>query len=67
MPVWLPYISTIIGALVQLAKLLIDMAKEKKSEEIKECGLAIEEARKTGDVSKLTKLIEDMKRGKPCE
>lgn len=67
MPVWLPYISTIIGALVQLAKLLIDMAKEKKTDEIKACGLAIEEARKTGDVSKLTKLIEDMKRGQKCE
>lgn len=67
MPVWLPYISTILGALVQLAKLLIDMAKEKSGDKIKECGLAIEEARKSGDVSKLTKIIEDMKRGNPCD
>jgi uncharacterized membrane protein (DUF106 family) len=67
MPIWLPYLSTIIGALVQLAKLLIDMARDKEGDQIKECGLAIEEARKSGDVSKLTKIIENMKRGKSCE
>jgi hypothetical protein len=67
MPVWLPYISTIIGALIQLAKLLLDFAKEKDGDKIKECGLAIEEARKSGDISKLTKIIEDMKRGRPCD
>jgi hypothetical protein len=67
MPVWLPFIPTIISALVQLAKLLIDLAKEKSGDKIKDCAVAIEDARKSGDVSKLTKLIEDMKRGKPCD
>lgn len=67
MPVWLPFIPTILSALVQLAKLLVDLAKEKSGDKIKDCAVAIEDARKTGDVSKLTKLIEDMKRGKPCE
>lgn len=67
MPVWLPFIPTILSALVQLAKLLMDLAKEKSGDKIKDCAVAIEDARKTGDVSKLTKLIEDMKRGKPCE
>lgn len=67
MPVWLPFIPTILSALVQLAKLLVDLAKEKSGDKIKDCAVAIEDARKTGDVSKLTKLIEDMKRGKPCD
>lgn len=67
MPVWLPFIPTIISALVQLAKLLIDLAKEKSGDKIKDCATAIEDARKSGDVSKLTKLIEDMKRGKTCD
>ena len=67
MPVWLPFIPTILSALVQLANLLVDLAKEKSGDKIKDCAVAIEDARKTGDVSKLTKLIEDMKRGQPCE
>lgn len=67
MPVWLPFIPTILSALVQLAKLLMDLAKEQSGDKIKDCAVAIEDARKTGDTSKLTKIIEDMKRGKPCE
>lgn len=67
MPVWLSLLPTIIGALVELAKLLLNLAKEKQSDEIKECALAIEDARRTGDTSKLTELIEKMKRGKPCD
>ena len=67
MPVWLPYIPTIISALVQLAKLLVDLAKEKETDQIKGCAIAIEEARKTGDVTKLTELIEKMRKGKSCE
>jgi hypothetical protein len=67
MPIWLPYVPTIIGALVQLAKLLVDLAKQKETDQIKDCAIAIEEARKSGDVSKLTELIEKMRKGKSCE
>jgi uncharacterized membrane protein (DUF106 family) len=67
MPVWLTLLPTIISALVQLAKLLVDLAKEKKSDDIKECALAIEDARKSGDTAKLTQLIEKMRKGKPCD
>ena len=67
MPVWLPYIGTIVGALVQLTKLLIDLAKDKKSDQIKQCGIAIEDARKTGDTAKLISLLERMKRGDSCD
>lgn len=67
MPVWLPYLPTIIGALVQLAKLLVDLAKQKETDQIKDCAIAIEEARKSGDVSKLTEIIEKMRKGKPCD
>jgi hypothetical protein len=66
MPAWIIYLPTILSALVELAKLLVNLAKEKNQEQIKECSLAIEEARKSGDTSKLTDLIEKMKRGKPC-
>jgi uncharacterized membrane protein (DUF106 family) len=67
MPVWLTLLPTIISALVQLAKLLLDLAKEKKQDEIKSCGLAIEEARRTGDTTKLTQLIEKMRKGQSCD
>jgi len=67
MPVWLPFIPTIISALVQLAKLLFDLAKEKSGDEIKDCAIEIENARQSGDVSKLTKIIEEMRKGKPCK
>ena len=67
MPAWLVYLPTIIQALVQLAKLLVDLAKEKKSDDIKECALAIEDARKSGDTAKLTQLIEKMRKGQPCD
>jgi hypothetical protein len=64
---WIPYIPTIISALVQLAKLLVDLAAQKETDKIKDCAIAIEDARKSGDVSKLTAIIEQMRKGKPCE
>lgn len=67
MPVWLPYIGTIFGAIVQLTKLLVDLAKDKKSDQIKQCGNAIEEARRTGDTAKLISILERMKRGDSCD
>lgn len=67
MPVWLPYLPTIISALVQLTKLLIELAREKKQEEIKECSLAIEDARKSGDTKRLEEIIKRMKEGKQCD
>jgi len=67
MPAWLLYLPTIINALVQLAKLLIDLAKDKESDQIKSCAIAIEDARRTGDTTKLTELIEKMRKGKPCD
>jgi hypothetical protein len=67
MPVWLTLLPTIISALVQLAKLLLELAKEKKSDDIKECAIAIEDARRTGDTAKLTQLIEKMSKGQACD
>jgi uncharacterized membrane protein (DUF106 family) len=67
MPAWLVYLPTIVQALVQLTKLLVDLAKEKKSDDIKECAIAIEDARKSGDTAKLTQLIEKMRKGQPCD
>jgi hypothetical protein len=63
----LPYLPAILGALVQLAKLLYDLAKEKSGDSIRDCAIAIDEARRTGDTSKLTTIIDQMKRGKSCE
>jgi len=67
MPVWITLVPTIISALVQLAKLLLELAKEKKSDDIKECAIAIEDARRTGDTAKLTQLIEKMSKGQACD
>lgn len=66
MPVWLPYIPTIISALIELAKLLISLAKEKDSDSIKQCSIEIEKARISGDTGKLEALLKKMREGKPC-
>jgi hypothetical protein len=63
---WISLIPTVLSAIVQLAKLLYDLSKDNRAEDVKECGLAIEAARASGDVSKLTALIEKLKRGSKC-
>ncbi len=67
MPVWLPYIGTIISALAQLAKLMFDLAKEKNHDQMKECSLEIEKARLSGNTTRLTSLIEKLSRGEKCK
>lgn len=67
MPAWIIYLPTIVQALVQLAKLLLDLAKEKKQDDIKSCAIAIEDARRSGDPLKLTELIEKMRKGQSCD
>lgn len=67
MPAWIVYLPTIISALVELAKLLLNLAKEKKQDDLKSCATAIEEARRTGDTTKLTQLIEKMRKGQSCD
>lgn len=67
MPIWLPYLPAILSAMVQLAKLLVELIKDNKADEMKECSLAIEEARKSGDTKKLEELIKRMREGKSCK
>lgn len=67
LPVWLPFIPTIISALVQLAKLLLDLAREKDSDSIKRCSLEIEKARISGDTKRLEDLLKQMREGGKCE
>ena len=64
---WLPYLPSILGALVQLAKLLYDLARERKGDEIKECSYEIEKARASGNTDRLIELIEKMRKGKSCD
>jgi hypothetical protein len=63
----IPYLPAILGALVQLAKLLYDLAREKNGDAIKQCSIEIERARYSGDASKLNEIIERMKKGNPCD
>ena len=67
MPVWIPYLGTIISALAQLARLLVDLAKERNKDAIKECGIEIEKARLSGNTTRLTQLIEKLSRGEKCD
>jgi hypothetical protein len=67
MPIWLPYLPAILSAMVELAKLLIGLVKDNKADEIKECSLAIEDARRSGDTKKLEEIIKKMREGKPCK
>lgn len=66
-PTWISLVPTVMSALVQLTKLLIDLYKENQKDDIKCCAAAIEEARKSGDATKLTAIIEKMRKGAPCE
>lgn len=63
---WLPYVPTIISALVELTKLLVSLTKDRK-DDLQVCARAIEDARKTGDTAKLISLLERMKRGDSCD
>jgi len=67
MPAWITLVPTIISALVQLTKLLLELYKENNKEDLKSCASAIEEARKSGDTTKLTAIIERMRKGTSCE
>ena len=40
---------------------------ENNKEDLKSCASAIEEARKSGDTTKLTAIIERMRKGTSCE
>lgn len=66
MPAWIIYLPSIISALVELAKLLLNLAKEKNTDAIKECALEIEIAKKNNDLTKLAQLVEKMKKGQSC-
>lgn len=67
MPAWIVYLPSIISAIVELAKLLLNLAKEKNTDAIKECALEIEEAKKNNDLTKLAQLIDKMKKGQSCK
>jgi hypothetical protein len=67
MPSWITLVPTVFNALVQLTKLLIDLYKENQKDDIKCCAAAIEDARKNGDATKLTAIIEKMRKGHSCE
>jgi len=62
----LPYLGVIISAIAELTRLLFDLAKEKNSDAIEKCAVEIESARASGDPSKLTRLIDKMKKEKKC-
>lgn len=64
---WLPYVPTILSALVQLAKLLLELAAKNQKEDIKQCSAEIDLARKSGDTSRLEELLKRMREGKSCE
>ncbi|NCX94508.1 MAG: hypothetical protein EBX40_07515 [Gammaproteobacteria bacterium] len=57
-------LPSIINALISIAKFLISL---RDKDEVKSCSLAIEDAHKRGDTSKLKELIEKLERGEPCK
>ena len=63
----LPYLGVILSSLAELARLLFDLAKAKNGDAIKACAIEIEAARASGDASKLTQLIDKMKKDKKCD
>ena len=67
MPAWLAIVPSIISAVIELVKLLAGMCKDNGADEIKKCSVEIAKARASGDLTKLTALIEKMSRGSKCE
>jgi hypothetical protein len=66
MPTWLAIVPSIVSALVEFLKLCLEMYKSKNGDQIKQCSAEIAAARASGDVTKLTALIEKMSKGKSC-
>lgn len=64
---WLPYISAIVSAIIQIIKLLKDLTEKQKADKIKECSVAIEEARKSGNFAKLEQILASVKKGGSCK
>ena len=66
MPTWLAVVPSVLAAIVELMKLFIDLYKSKNADQIKQCSIEIAAARASGDVSRLTAMIEKMSKGKGC-
>ena len=63
LPWWVKSLPTFVGVLIEIAKFLLSL---RDKGEAKSCAVALEDARKTGDTSKLEDLIKKMKAGDSC-
>jgi hypothetical protein len=64
-PVWAQVLTMVVNAIVQLVKLIIELRKTNPNA-AKECSLALEEARKSGDAQKIKELIEKLGKDGSC-
>jgi hypothetical protein len=63
-PWWIKNIPTLVSLIIEVTKFLMNL---KDKSEAQSCGIAVEEARKKGDMVKLEELITKMKAGKKCD
>jgi hypothetical protein len=66
MPAWLTLIPSIISAVIQLIKLIMEL-KKKNPVAAKDCSEALATARKSGDGSAMQHLLDKMGKGENCD
>lgn len=64
-PVWVQVFVMLVNAIVQLVKLIIELRKT-DPEAAKQCSIALEQARKTGDTAKIQELIAKLGKDSTC-
>lgn len=63
-PWWVKSLPTFVSVILEVTKFCMSI---KDKSEAESCAIAIEKARKEGDMTKLEALIEKMKRGESCD
>lgn len=59
---WIP---AVIAIVIEIIKLII--ALRKKGESVESCSVALRDARKSGDMTRLEKILDRLRQGKDCE
>ncbi len=64
-PVWAQVMVMVVNAIVQLVKLILELRKE-NPDAARECSIALELARRTGDTAKIQELIAKLGKDGSC-
>jgi hypothetical protein len=67
LPGWVQIVVALGNLAYQGFRLWVDYRDKIKAEDIKQCSLALQEARKKGDLAKIDEIIKQMKDKRSCD